>query len=187
MMLPSLLTHHPQRVKENQKTVPSLVLGPFGCGKTRTLFECVKLLMLYTDSTHLLVCTHSNSAADLYVEYLHKQWTSESIHLSHSLSHISLSLLQNKENQKTSLCQINFTPYDGHGHPSFSSLHLSISDCNFALRIRSPQSFVCVNLSILKCCEFCKAIEMPGAKCLAEGARRKPLDFVQLFVFFNLA
>ena len=44
--------------------------------------------MLYTDSTHLLVCTHSNSAADLYVEYLHKQWTSESIHLSHSLSHI---------------------------------------------------------------------------------------------------
>ena len=60
----------------------------FGCGKTRTLFECVKLLMLYTDSTHLLVCTHSNSAADLYVEYLHKQWTSESIHLSHSLSHI---------------------------------------------------------------------------------------------------
>ena len=36
-------------------------------------------------------------------------------------------------------------------------------------------------------CEFCaEATEMPGANSLVEGARRKPLDFVRLFVLFNL-
>ena len=57
--------------------VPSLVLGPFGCGKTRTLSECIKLLTLYVPEARILVCTHSNSAADLYVEAMSKEWRSE--------------------------------------------------------------------------------------------------------------
>ena len=57
-----------------------------------------------------------------------------------------------------------------------------------------PEAVKCSNFLgghfvFLKCCGFCtEALE----KCwvpirLAEGARRKPLDFVRLFVFFNLA
>eukprot|EP00731_Ephydatia_muelleri_P025024 Em0017g107a len=54
--------------------VPSLVLGPFGCGKTRTLSECIKLLTLYVPEARILVCAHSNSAADLYVENMSREW-----------------------------------------------------------------------------------------------------------------
>ena len=61
--------------------IPSLVLGPFGCGKTRALLECVKLLALYMSDARVLICTHSNSAADLYVENLHRDWSSESLHI----------------------------------------------------------------------------------------------------------
>ena len=57
--------------------IPSLVLGPFGCGKTRTLSECVKLLALFAPEMHILICTHSNGAANLYVERLHMEWNSE--------------------------------------------------------------------------------------------------------------
>ena len=36
--------------------------------------------------------------------------------------------------------------------------------------------------------EFCtEAIEMPKPIRLAQGARRKPVNFLRLFVFFNLA
>lgn len=54
--------------------VPSLVLGPFGCGKTKTLFECVKLLTMNVPDVRVLICTHSNSAADLYVRHFHREW-----------------------------------------------------------------------------------------------------------------
>lgn len=56
--------------------IPSLVLGPFGCGKTRTLSECIALLTVHMPTTRLLVCTHSNSAADIYVENLDAKWAS---------------------------------------------------------------------------------------------------------------
>lgn len=60
--------------------IPSLVLGPFGCGKTRTLSECIAALAIHMPSTRVLVCTHSNSAADLYVENLDAEWSSKPDH-----------------------------------------------------------------------------------------------------------
>jgi hypothetical protein len=54
--------------------IPTLVLGPFGCGKTRTLIECVSLLTRHQSDARVLICTHNNSAADIYVEYLHQEW-----------------------------------------------------------------------------------------------------------------
>ncbi len=57
--------------------IPSLVLGPFGCGKTRALSECIEVLTLHMPKSCVLVCTHSNSAADLYVENLDTQWRSK--------------------------------------------------------------------------------------------------------------
>lgn len=46
-------------------------VGPFGTGKTYTLAQAIKEVLLQPN-TRVLVCTHSNSAADLYIkDYLH--------------------------------------------------------------------------------------------------------------------
>lgn len=50
---------------------PILLIGPFGTGKTYTLAQAIKQLLLQPESK-ILICTHSNSAADLYIkDYLH--------------------------------------------------------------------------------------------------------------------
>lgn len=50
---------------------PILLIGPFGTGKTYTLAQIIKQLLGQSES-RILICTHSNSAADLYIrEYLH--------------------------------------------------------------------------------------------------------------------
>lgn len=50
---------------------PILIIGPFGTGKTYTLAQAIKQLITQPES-RVLVCTHSNSAADLYIkDYLH--------------------------------------------------------------------------------------------------------------------
>lgn len=55
---------------------PILLIGPFGTGKTYTLAQAIKQLLLQ-DNTKILICTHSNSAADLYIkDYLHP-WVEE--------------------------------------------------------------------------------------------------------------
>lgn len=52
------------------KLPPILIIGPYGTGKTFTLGQSIKLLLKQNHSK-ILVCTHSNSAADLYIkEYL---------------------------------------------------------------------------------------------------------------------
>ena len=55
------------------------MLGPFGCGKTKALLECVKLLSLYDSNARILVCTHNNSAADIYVKAIHEEFMSNII------------------------------------------------------------------------------------------------------------
>ncbi|XP_022187469.2 probable helicase with zinc finger domain [Nilaparvata lugens] len=50
---------------------PILIIGPFGTGKTYTLAQAMKEVLLQPN-TRVLICTHSNSAADLYIkDYLH--------------------------------------------------------------------------------------------------------------------
>ncbi|KAJ1529194.1 hypothetical protein ONE63_005999 [Megalurothrips usitatus] len=50
---------------------PVLIIGPFGTGKTYTLAQAIKQLLTVPDY-RVLVCTHSNSAADIYIQdYLH--------------------------------------------------------------------------------------------------------------------
>jgi hypothetical protein len=50
---------------------PILLIGPFGTGKTYTLAQIIKSLLSQAEA-RILICTHSNSAADLYIrEYLH--------------------------------------------------------------------------------------------------------------------
>lgn len=50
---------------------PILLIGPFGTGKTYTLAQAIKQLLRQPEAK-ILICTHSNSAADLYIkDYLH--------------------------------------------------------------------------------------------------------------------
>ena len=47
------------------------LLGPYGTGKTFTIGAALQMLLRDTASK-ILVCTHSNSAADLYIkDYVH--------------------------------------------------------------------------------------------------------------------
>lgn len=57
---------------------PILLIGPFGTGKTFTLAQAIKQLIIQPDA-RILICTHSNSAADLYIiDYLH-QWVESGV------------------------------------------------------------------------------------------------------------
>lgn len=50
---------------------PILIIGPYGTGKTFTLAQALKQI-LEDPNSRVLICTHSNSAADLYIkDYLH--------------------------------------------------------------------------------------------------------------------
>lgn len=79
---------------------PLLIFGPFGTGKTRTLAEAVKeLCRLHSgnpdENLRILICTHSNSAADHYiVNYLHPFITSRELGKCHR-SITSISFLHN--------------------------------------------------------------------------------------------
>ncbi|XP_043194920.1 probable helicase with zinc finger domain isoform X1 [Amphibalanus amphitrite] len=54
-----------------QPLPPVLVLGPYGTGKTYTMAHGVKHILNGSEDSRILICTHSNSAADLYIrEYL---------------------------------------------------------------------------------------------------------------------
>ena len=53
---------------------PLLIIGPYGTGKTFTLGKAIERLLKdeREEKNKILICTHSNSAADLYIkEYLH--------------------------------------------------------------------------------------------------------------------
>lgn len=47
-----------------------MVFGPFGTGKTYTLSQAIRRISV-NQNNRVLICTHSNSAADIHVELLH--------------------------------------------------------------------------------------------------------------------
>ncbi|XP_078049915.1 putative helicase with zinc finger domain isoform X2 [Augochlora pura] len=53
---------------------PLLLLGPFGTGKTYTIAEALCILLVKSIENKILLCTHSNSAADLYVKDFFDGW-----------------------------------------------------------------------------------------------------------------
>lgn len=52
-------------------SAPLVIFGPFGTGKTHTLSHAVRRLILDTNN-RVLLCTHTNSAADLHVMLLNE-------------------------------------------------------------------------------------------------------------------
>ncbi|XP_076263700.1 helicase with zinc finger [Rhynchophorus ferrugineus] len=55
---------------------PILVIGPFGTGKTFTLAQAIRNL-IKDSGNRILLCTHSNSAADLYIKDYLDKWVLE--------------------------------------------------------------------------------------------------------------
>ena len=53
---------------------PVLLLGPFGTGKTFTIAQALRMLLTKCQEHKILLCTHSNSAADLYVKEFFDPW-----------------------------------------------------------------------------------------------------------------
>ncbi|KZC10755.1 putative helicase with zinc finger domain [Dufourea novaeangliae] len=53
---------------------PVLLLGPFGTGKTFTIAQALRILLVTNIKHKILLCTHSNSAADLYVKEFFDNW-----------------------------------------------------------------------------------------------------------------
>nr|XP_026689753.1 helicase with zinc finger domain 2 isoform X2 [Ciona intestinalis] len=45
-----------------------VVIGPFGTGKTFTMTKSIQYILENVKDARILICTHSNSAADLYIE-----------------------------------------------------------------------------------------------------------------------
>ncbi|XP_029166349.1 probable helicase with zinc finger domain [Nylanderia fulva] len=58
---------------------PVLLLGPFGTGKTFTIAHVLRMLVKNPDN-RILLCTHSNSAADLYIKEFFHVWYKEDKH-----------------------------------------------------------------------------------------------------------
>ncbi|XP_039182872.1 helicase with zinc finger domain 2 isoform X1 [Crotalus tigris] len=59
------------QVTKVRRTPPLLIYGPFGTGKTFTLAKTT-LEIIKKPQTRVLICTHTNSAADIYIrEYFH--------------------------------------------------------------------------------------------------------------------
>ena len=56
-------------VAKSSKSAPLLICGAFGTGKTYTLSQAVRQLVLDTNN-RVLICTHTNTAADLHVKLL---------------------------------------------------------------------------------------------------------------------
>jgi len=52
---------------------PILLLGPFGTGKTFTIAHVLRILT-QDPGNRILLCTHSNSAADLYIKEFFDVW-----------------------------------------------------------------------------------------------------------------
>ncbi|XP_033113852.1 helicase with zinc finger domain 2-like isoform X2 [Anneissia japonica] len=53
--------------KIRHEEAPLVICGPFGTGKTRVLATSVKRILEQSDDSRILICTLSNSAADLYI------------------------------------------------------------------------------------------------------------------------
>ena len=57
-------------ILDPRPTPPILVIGPFGTGKTFTLsLACVSILS-QSERNKVLICTHTNSAADIHLAHL---------------------------------------------------------------------------------------------------------------------
>ena len=66
-------------VDTEYQTFPTIVCGPFGCGKTRTLAIAARLIALNFHGAKVLVVTKNNSCANLFIQLLSESRQFDSI------------------------------------------------------------------------------------------------------------
>lgn len=57
------------------RTIPFILWGPPGTGKTVTIVECIRQLIEKDSKNRILVCTPSNTAADLIARRIYESGT----------------------------------------------------------------------------------------------------------------
>ena len=75
----------------SKSVLPVIIAGPFGTGKTFLLSQAAEYLVKHSKRCRILICTLTNSAANVYLEYFH---TAISSHVGHKI----LRLLYKKRN-----------------------------------------------------------------------------------------
>ena len=61
----------------SESVLPVVIAGPFGTGKTFLLSQAAEYLVNHSNHCHILICTLTNSAANVYLEYFYKRITSD--------------------------------------------------------------------------------------------------------------
>ena len=55
----------------SKSVLPVIIAGPFGTGKTFLLSQAAEYLVKHSKTYHILICTLTNSAANVYLEHFH--------------------------------------------------------------------------------------------------------------------
>ena len=61
----------------SESVLPVIIAGPFGTGKTFLLAQAAEYLVNHSKHCHILICTLTNSAANVYLEHFHKRIPSD--------------------------------------------------------------------------------------------------------------
>ena len=61
----------------SESVLPVIIAGPFGTGKTFLIAQAAEYLVNYSKHCHILICTLTNSAANVYLEHFHKKILSD--------------------------------------------------------------------------------------------------------------
>ncbi|XP_069798041.1 putative helicase MOV-10 isoform X2 [Narcine bancroftii] len=87
------LEENPEQVKAircivagTSRPAPYLIFGPPGTGKTATIVEAIKQVLVYTPNAHILACAPSNSATDLLCQRIRKTVDKRNIYRLHAIS-----------------------------------------------------------------------------------------------------
>ena len=57
----------------SESVLPVVIAGPFGTGKTFLLSQAAEYLVKHSKHCHVIICTLTNSAANVYLEYFYKR------------------------------------------------------------------------------------------------------------------
>ena len=61
----------------SESVLPVVIAGAFGTGKTFLLSQAAEYLVNHSKHCHILICTYTNSAANLYLEYFNNRIPSD--------------------------------------------------------------------------------------------------------------
>ena len=111
---------------------PTIVCGPFGCGKTRTLSVAAKLISRAFRNSRVLIVTQSNSCANMYIELLRFYFNSISMLREGLVGKTEKKFLfrhfTKKQNVKWNYKVNSYAHIDNRGYPDETYIPISLYD-----------------------------------------------------------